>query len=392
MLQRARSTRLHFLAVPALSVGLFLSSVSTASFNAKGCRNVQLSAFRFVSPSAGWAQGSCASQPAILRTTDGGKTWVDVTSLGLRPFLMRTLATEFLDTKHVWVAGQASALKDVVFRTSDGGKNWQRTLLRVADSRFDAPALAQPYFLNEREGWLGTAYLAMNQNIDQLYQTSNGGATWVRVDSGLPISGLLGFQTPMLGYGAASIAGEGLNLVYRSLDGGRHWNRYLFPLPPAYRRVHVAVDFRHPQLQGTTSATLPTVIEPLSLRSHPSLIVYRTKDSGLRWSRGAGLNLPYGGSSTSWTSKGRSLVPEVTVSFVDLNEGWAATARGLYRTLDAGETWAKIETNISLRHGYGLDFVSARVGFVLVWNKNSQSLMRTSDGGKTWATEEQMPG
>jgi hypothetical protein len=382
MRQRARSTRLHFLAVPVISVGLFLHYPPGPSIGSSGCRNVQLSTPQFVSPEVGWARGTCGAHAGILRTKNGGRTWADVTPRTMRPLLDEALGTDFLDGTHAWIAGRATHLEDVVFRTSDGGHSWHSALVRVADANTYAPYFAAVSRLNQRRGWLYTIDAGMLEFIQSLYETEDGGAHWklvVPLRGTRPISGILRFQTSTLGYGAVLRGGGGPNVVYRSEDGGRYWKAFTLPLPSMYRRVHVAVLFYSVQTTGNQRVTLPAVVAPLDVGSHSSLIVYRSDHAGRDWVRGAALNL--------YSSDG-----DARVAFANVRDGWVITRRGLYRTVDAGETWAKLETNINLRRSFDLDFVSARVGFVLVWNKNSQSLMRTDNGGKTWTTEEQMPG
>jgi photosystem II stability/assembly factor-like uncharacterized protein len=344
-----------------------------------GCRNVQLNSFHFVSSNVGWAQGSCASQAAILRTTDGGRSWRNVAPESIRHHPEQALGAEFLDETHVWVAGHWGKFTDAVFETSDGGTSWRHEVLQVADAHSYPPDFANPYFLDEQQGWIATKYAGMHGRMARLYRTSNGGANWVQVASELPISGLLGFQTATLGYAELEMEGGGQNVVYRSSDGGRHWSPSLLPLPVAYRRVHVSVLVAEPQMRGVGSVTLPALVTPLDLGSPPSLIVYRTRDEGVHWSPGAALLLP---SSDS----------RVSVAFANVDDGLAITSRGVYRTGDAGVTWNSVATKTLPLSVSQVDLVTREIAFVLVWDKNGQSLKRTDDGGKTWTTEEQMPG
>jgi photosystem II stability/assembly factor-like uncharacterized protein len=249
--------------------------------------------------------------------------------------------------------------------------------VRVADSHSYAPDFAGTYFLNELNGWLTTVYAGMQERVSRLYQTTDGGEHWVQVPVIGPISGILAFQTREVGYGDQLNGGGGPNVVYFTSDGGRHWSPSLLPLPVAYRRVHVSVVCAQPKMRGMRTATLPALVTPLDLGSPPSLIVYRTRDEGVHWSRGAALFLP---SSDS----------RVSVAFANVDDGLAITSRGVYRTGDAGVTWNSVGTKTLPRSVSQVDLVTREIAFVLVWDKNGQRLMRTDDGGKTWTAEVQL--
>lgn len=275
---------------------------------------------------------------------------------------------------HAWITGRATGNNDVVFRTSDGGHSWQKTLVRVTGAHTHAPYFAGVSRLNRRRGWLSTVDVGMHEVIQSIYETNDGGAHWKWVRPAKhtsPISGILKFQTPKVGYAANAYAGSGPDVVYRSVDGGRSWKSFRLPMPSMYRHVHTAVAFSSVQTMGNRTVTLPAVIEPLDLGSHHSLIVYRSDDAGRHWVRGAALNLGAPDSSAS-------------VAFANAQDGWVLTSGRLYRTQDAGEIWAEVSTRTNLRRGFGLDFVNAQVGFCLVWNGTSQTLMKSTDAGRTW--------
>lgn len=113
-----------------------------------------------------WVSG----QGGVFRTTDGGRSWRDVTPPGPRTRDFRDV--EVVDT----AAGGTVALAMVagtpaeVWRTSDGGGTWTRVL---ADGRegafFDAMAFA---------GAVGALFADPLDGVFQLWTTRDGGATW----------------------------------------------------------------------------------------------------------------------------------------------------------------------------------------------------------------------
>ena len=365
----------HALAALVVSASLFGCGASApfkrlASTDLR-CGQMQLGTLRFVSPEVGWARGSWASHRAILRTIDGGRTWRNVTPPSIPAMLTGPVVTAFLNGTHASIVGHESRRQDSVVLTSNGGLTWRRVLLEVAEGNNYAPYFAVVTFLGERTRWLDTIDTGMNERIQRLYQTMDGGAHWQQIASGLPICAILGFQTPSLGYGADIEGGGGPSIVYRSGDGGRHWQPHPLSLPSIYRHVRVTVTFGPVQLRGHRTATLPAFIAPLDLHSHASLVVYRSDDGGLHWLRRAPLDL-------------HSSAIDVDIAFANVMDGWAITNRGLYRTKDAGKTWGKINTNTKLRLGDAIDFVTTRIGFTLRWMKDGQTLLRTNDGGRTW--------
>lgn len=98
-------------------------------------------------------------------------------------------------------------------------------------------------------------------------------------------------------------------------------------------------------------------------------IQMRTTDGGMTWSKTT-LNQP----------------GLISVSFVDRNHGWGASARGgVFRTTDAGSTWERAPgpANSQLNR---IQFFDLRRGVCWgnQWNEFRTKLFVTSDSGKTW--------
>ena len=89
----------------------------------------QISRLRFISSGEGWAVGrtritneTIEDRPLILRTTDGGKTWIDLSEkfAGLNDFTVDVYAFDSSTAIVLTRMGQ-------LFRTSDGGQTWKAT-------------------------------------------------------------------------------------------------------------------------------------------------------------------------------------------------------------------------------------------------------------------------
>src|SRR6185503_9436749 len=108
----------------------------------------------FPSDREGWMVGELGR---ILRTTDGGKTWLRQDAGTKRPFL----AMSCLDAKTAWIAGK----EGIVYATTDGGDTW--TLLQTGSPRH---IFAIQFATKERGHGVG--------DFGTMVHTEDGGKTW----------------------------------------------------------------------------------------------------------------------------------------------------------------------------------------------------------------------
>ncbi len=113
----------------------------------------------FPDPAHGWAVGRVGT---IYRTSDGGKSWTDVSLDTTTPELR---GVHFVDDQEGWVAGW-DGNGGVIFHTSDGGDTWA-----LQDTSF--PRLRDVHFVNADEGWVVG-------DSGVIAHTDNGGADWHR--------------------------------------------------------------------------------------------------------------------------------------------------------------------------------------------------------------------
>ena len=162
----------------------------------------------------------------ILLSTDAGRSWRQ------SPVPTRVTLTSvfFIDDRQGWAAGHDAT----ILRTRDGGATWQTVFV---DPERDAPIL-DLWFRDSRHGLAVGAY-------GLLLVTNDGGDSWQ--DQGLTISGTHPAKADALLDEAATpgidlhfnqlqaapagqlyLAGEGGHL-YRSSDGGKHWEQSPVP-------------------------------------------------------------------------------------------------------------------------------------------------------------------
>lgn len=104
--------------------------------------SVALLSLHMIDTMTGWA----LSEHAVLRTTDGGIHWKNVSP----PNTTLTLNSiaEFCTASMAWVAiPQAQATSTQILHTTDGGQTWQQTTIQAAFPR-------QISFIDSQHGWL----------------------------------------------------------------------------------------------------------------------------------------------------------------------------------------------------------------------------------------------
>ncbi len=178
-----------------------------------------ISHFKMVDENNGWA----ATSDAVMRTSDGAKTWVDVTPADWEPLdksdsnIQSIIGVCFLDANHAWVAvservaqadldAAATAESNIaaspvptvdahghsnidtshiptagtyvyVRSTVDGGKTWMTSNPLHIDNLSGSSEIT---FFNQHEGWmeLATEVISTGTYIGSLYTTFDGGVTW----------------------------------------------------------------------------------------------------------------------------------------------------------------------------------------------------------------------
>jgi photosystem II stability/assembly factor-like uncharacterized protein len=259
--------------VTALLVGGLAAVVADRADAAAGVRWIdrptgtdhQFRGLAPVSARVAWVSGT---EGAVLRTTDGGRHWRDVSPGGDTGDLeFRDI--EAWDDQHAVVMSIGEGGDSRIYRTANGGRTWQRT--------FQNPSKAAFYdclsFWDRRHG------LAMSDPVKGKFRvlvTKDGGRTWAkRPSAGMPpaLDGEFGFAASgtclvTAGTSDAWIASGGAAArVYHSADRGRTWTVTdtpvvrsdaggIFSLAVRDQRTLVAVggDFEKPDKTQRTSA------------------------------------------------------------------------------------------------------------------------------------------
>lgn len=195
-----------------------------------------------VSRTVAWASGSLGT---VLRTTDGGRTWQNVSPPGVTDLQFRDIEAFDSRTAVILSIGEGEASR--VYRTTDGGAHWTETFRNTEPTAFyDCMA-----FFDRRNG------LALSDPVGgkfRVLSTSDGGVSWtVLPNNGMPpaLEGEFAFAASgqcisVSGSRDAWIAtgGGAQGRVLHSGDRGRTWTVSVTPLASSPSAGVFATAFR----------------------------------------------------------------------------------------------------------------------------------------------------
>ncbi|MDE2196316.1 MAG: hypothetical protein KGJ56_03925, partial [Gammaproteobacteria bacterium] len=227
-----------------------------------------------------------------------------------------------------------------------------------------------------------------------MYRSADGGKTWAHV--GLDDTRHIGriwvdpknpevLLVAALGHLFGSNAERG---VFRSSDGGQHWDKVLF-VNDDTGAVDLAADDAHPQVMfaATWQARMYPWLSYFKPQAGPGSGIWKSTDEGQTWRRLSGHGLPAGALGRI----GLAVAPGTDDQRVyAIIESPAKSDSGLYRSDDGGANWKL------MGGGHLADWYFARVTVdpknpdtVYVMNR---SVARSTDGGRTFSWFKGAPG
>ena len=345
--------------------------------------------FNLINPEVAWA---VTGQQAVLRTTDGGMTWRDVTPIGRAIYSLNVL-----DETHAWTISTsdpdpATAI-ETIYRTQDGGQSWEA---------FTAPfVMGDVHFLALKDGYAVASPMQCGAGTCwvELWQSKDGGETWEQLFITDPFGGAPDDRFPP---GTVSIpSGQdfwfsdlntiwefgdywiypdlGKNILLKvSWDGGKTWQDQR-ATPPAGLPETAPNYVDHPvflnQDEGYLAAYYTTRNNDGSIYQ-TWMAFYFTQDGGQTWVARPGI-LQLTQSYTGWR----------VVSTQDL---FVRVGESLFTSKDGAQTWQPISSNLNFGSDQnqalvGFDFVDPLNGWALVTLPGDQyALIKTQDGGHNW--------
>ncbi len=323
---------------------------------------------------AAWSGGGCYGEAGsctgrVLRSTDGGHTWIAVYST--HGFLR---GLSFPDPVRGWALGgtcnpdaPAAGCTSTLLATADGGVDWTPVY-----SRTDA-LLAEVDFVNAQRGWLSL-------QTGGLLRSTDGGRTWIAVAAPCAASpqepklGSFSFTGPQSGFAVCESPEAGVTVakvLFRTTNGGESWQSMQAAIPTGGGVVDMAFSSARTGWLCTWPVGGPLLV---------------TRDGGNVWSPAAG---QLGGANLV----ALAVVP-VHPADIYVVVGLGPTAAVL-RSVDGGQTWSGVypATGPFLGAGGGpaVQFVGPRVGYGVGVPADPSAVFRTSDGGVSWRPVGHLP-
>jgi photosystem II stability/assembly factor-like uncharacterized protein len=334
---------------------------------------------QMIDASNGWATAGSE----VLRTTNGGYTWHDVSIPGVAlPYMY---GISFLNATTAWVwtridqsdSGKLYRASAPTYHTTDGGLTWTQSILP-----FTFPESVHDMFIQFIDGAHGVAMttsgVGMFKVAVNLYQTSDGGATWtptcrnhilesdasVRCDS-LSLSGSkkgMYFQSTLTGWIGGDSPMEGIYL-YKTVNGGTIWENQSLAMPAGYE--HGFATTTAPVFFNANDGILRVWVSGSDSKNHE--YIYETHDGGETWNCSQ---------DSPWQSYGEPY-------FSSPNDGFLWDKNGaLLITHNAGLSWTPFTPSVGDGTPY---FISNSIGWLLQGDDFGNSgLYSTRDGGATW--------
>ena len=309
----------------------------------------------------------------LWKTVNGGVTWKPI--FERQPTIsIGDIALAPGNPDVVWVGTGESAVRnsvsfgDGVYKSTDGGKNWQNMGLK--DTEHISAIVINPQ--NPDIVYVGALGHAFAPNDERgVFMTTDGGKTWTKtlyidrehgvsdleIDATNPnilYAGMWSFERKPWTHRSGSEKGG----LYKSIDGGRTWNKLTNGLPKLLGRIGVR-----------TAPSNPNVVYAIVESKEGTL--YRSEDRGDTFKQ---------------VSKQANIVSRgfyYTHVRVDPNNEnhIYAVASTLFESIDGGKSFRSItgKTHIDY-HAFWLDTKDPK----RMWVGEDGGFAVTHDGGQTW--------
>ncbi|MDN5894713.1 MAG: oxidoreductase [Nocardioides sp.] len=201
-----------------------------------------------VSARTAWTSGGSLTEGGaggVFRTTDGGRTWRDVSPPESDGLNFRDVEADNARTASVLAIGPGEASR--IYRTTDGGRTWRETFRNAEESAFYN---CMDFYPGGKRG------LAVSDPVDgkfRIISTRDRGRSWQAMpDAGMPDStGEANFSASgdclvIKGRHAWFGSGGSTSRVFHSADGGRHWQADDSTIPPGEAAGVFGLAFRTP--------------------------------------------------------------------------------------------------------------------------------------------------
>lgn len=309
----------------------------------------------------------------IFKTTNGGVDWKPIFDRQ-NTISVGGIALEPGNPDVIWVGTGESNVRnsvsfgDGVYKSTDGGKTWKN--LGLKDTNTISKIVINPK--NPDIVYVAAVGHAWGPNEERgVFMTTDGGKTWAKtlyIDNQHGASDLeIDPQNPNILYAGmwrferkpwTFTSGSEKGGVFRSIDGGRTWNKIEKGLPKLIGRIGLAV-----------AASNPNVVYAMLEAKEGTL--YRSDDKGETF-RQVNKNQNIVGRGFYYT--------RVRVDPTDENKVYAV-ASPLFKSLDGGRNFSRISPNTHIDyHAFWIDPLNPK----RMWQGQDGGVAESTDEGNSW--------
>ena len=240
-----------------------------------------------------------------------------------------------------------------VYKTRDGGASWERMASELSTYRVLSLAVDPEH----------PATVFAGTMFDAVYKSPDGGQRWLVHNAGLKEHVSVVNQFAFDPRNSESIYVATTVGVFHSTDGGRLWDERMAGMKEVHIVVTVALDPKRPEVlyAGTTGGA------------------YRSDDGAATWKKINNGLIPAEILDAALALGVNTLVVDPQNSHVV----YAGTTKGLFKTTDMGETWARIGQSLGDQYVSSLVIDPAKPGMVYVGGR--AGVYKSTDAGETWA-------
>ena len=279
-----------------------------------------------------------------------------------------------------------------VWRTTDAGTVWQPIFDQQPVASIGALAVAPS---DPRVIYAGTGESDIRSDLasgDGVYRSDDAGATWkhIGLDDSRQISRILvdpsDARTVYVGTLGHAYGPNDERGVYKSTDGGEHWERVM-DKGASVGIADIAMATSRPQvLFATTWNAHRPPWSTYAPHEGAGNALYRTTDGGSHWTQISGHGLP----DATWGRTGIAVSADGQRVYATIDcQGKA----GLYRSDDGGDSWTLASSDARLvSRAWYFNSITVDPENADVMYFPNVALYRTNDGGKTIEIVRGAPG
>lgn len=245
------------------------------------------------------------------------------------------------------------ATNESVYKSRDRGATWERMATDLSSYRVLSLALDPQH---PATVYAGTMF-------DAVYKSPDGGQHWMPHNAGLKEHVSVVNQFVFDPRDSDTIYTATTVGVFRSTDAGRLWDERMVGMKEVHIVVTVAIDPLRPSIlyAGTTGGA------------------YRSSDGGGRWQKINNGLIPS-------QILDASLALGVNTLVIDPQQTdiiYAGTTKGLFQSLNGGETWTRIGTTMPDQYisSLAIDRNDSRI----LYAGSRAGIQKSSDSGRSWS-------